>query len=73
MLKRLFDKLPAGPTIAFGALYFIMPIVPEPHLVQKALMIRDGVAFAPIDWLDVVLHSTGGIVAVAKLLSLRGG
>jgi len=49
----------------FGAIYVIMPILPEPHLVQKAMMLANGLALAPIDWFDIVLHSSGGLLALA--------
>ncbi|OEJ64134.1 hypothetical protein BEN30_01190 [Magnetovibrio blakemorei] len=57
------DKLPVGPTIFFGLLYVIMPILPEPHLVQKAMMLMNGLHLAPIDWFDIVAHSGGGLLA----------
>jgi hypothetical protein len=65
MLNALLDKLPVGPTIFFGLLYVIMPILPEPHLVQKAMMLLNGLRLAPIDWFDIVAHSSGGLLAFA--------
>lgn len=65
MLNSLLDKLPVGPTIFFGVLYVIMPILPEPHLVQKAMMLMNGLRLAPIDWFDIVAHSSGGLLAFA--------
>lgn len=62
---KFLDLFPVGPTIFFGALYVIMPILPEPHLVQKALMLMNGLQLAPIDWFDVVAHSSGGVLALA--------
>ena len=65
MLNTILDKLPPGPTMFFGAIYVIMPILPEPHLVQKAMMLSQGLTLAPIDWLDIVMHSSGGLLALA--------
>ena len=48
----------------FGGLYFFMPIVPEPHLVQKFLMIKNGIPLAPIDIFDIFVHTLGGVMAV---------
>lgn len=64
MLNAILDRLPPGPTMFFGAIYVIMPVLPEPHLVQKALMLFQGLSLAPIDWFDIVAHSLGGILAV---------
>jgi len=65
MLNTILDKLPPGPTMFFGAIYVIMPILPEPHLVQKAIMLSKGLDLAPIDWFDIVAHSSGGLLALA--------
>lgn len=65
MFNSLLDKFPVGPTIFFGLLYVIMPILPEPHLVQKAMMLMNGLHLAPIDWFDIVAHSSGGLLAFA--------
>ncbi|MCW8916408.1 MAG: hypothetical protein OQK24_11230 [Magnetovibrio sp.] len=64
MLNRFLDLFPPSMTILFGGLYFIMPIMPEPHLVQKAAMLMNGTALAPIDWFDVVAHFAGGVLAI---------
>ena len=64
MLNRILDSLPPGPVMIFGGIYFFMPIVPEPHLVQKFLMVKNGVPLAPIDVFDVFLHSFAGLIAV---------
>ena len=71
MIKTILDKLPPGPTMFFGALYFIMPIVPEPHLVQKAKMLANDIPLAPLDWFDVFAHIFGGVLAVAVYLRQR--
>ncbi|MBL4613804.1 MAG: hypothetical protein JKY27_02865 [Magnetovibrio sp.] len=71
MLISVFDRLPPGMTMFFGALYVIMPIMPEPHLVQKAMMLRDGFPLAPLDWFDIVVHSAAGLLAVAMFLRQR--
>jgi len=71
MLNAIIDKLPPGPTMFFGAIYVIMPIFPEPHLVQKAMMLSNGLVLAPLDWFDIVAHSAGGLLAVAVYLRQR--
>lgn len=64
MLNRILDSLPPGPIMIFGGLYFFMPIIPEPHLVQKFLMIKNGIPLAPIDIFDIIVHTLGGVMAV---------
>lgn len=71
MLNRILDSLPPGPVIIFGGLYFFMPIFPEPHLVQKFFMIKNGVPLAPIDIFDIFVHSLGGVMAVLMVRRQR--
>lgn len=71
MYKAFLDKLPSGPVLFFGGLYFFMPILPEPHLWQKFQMITSGAYMQPIDYLDIVLHAGAGIIALSKFLRDR--
>ena len=71
MFTAIIDKLPPGPTMFFGMIYVVMPILPEPHLVQKAMMVSNGVPLAPIDIFDVFAHSAGGLLALAVFLRQR--
>lgn len=71
MLNAILDKLPPGPTMFFGAIYVVMPILPEPHLVQKAMMLSEGMVLKPIDWFDIVAHSFGGLLALAVYMRQR--
>lgn len=71
MLNNLLDKLPAGPVMFFGGIYFFMPVLPEPHLWQKAMMILDGVPLRPIDVFDIFVHSAAGALALAMFLRTR--
>ena len=66
-MNKLLDKLPFGPVIFLGTVFALMPILPEPHLWQKAMMIKDGVPLAPIDWFDIVLHGGSAALVIAKV------
>jgi len=35
----------------------IMPVLPEPHLIQKLRMLVDGTLVKPVDWFDLFWHS----------------
>lgn len=71
MYKAFLDKLPSGPVLFFGGIYFFMPILPEPHLWQKFQMITSGAYMQPIDYLDIVVHAGAGIIALSKFLRDR--
>lgn len=66
-MNKILDSLPSGPVIFLGFFFAIMPIFPEPHLWEKAMMIKDGLDLAPIDWFDIVLHGGAGLLAIAKI------
>lgn len=66
-VNKLLDKLPFGPVIFLGVIFALMPILPEPHLWQKAMMIKDGLPLAPIDWFDIVLHGGSAALVIAKV------
>jgi hypothetical protein len=70
-VNKILDKLPFGPVMFLGVVFALMPIVPEPHLWQKAMMIKDGVPLAPIDWFDIVLHGGAGALVILKVLRER--
>ncbi len=66
-MNNILDKLPLGPVILLGVIFALMPIFPEPHLWEKAMMIKDGVPLAPIDWFDIVLHGGSAVLVIAKV------
>lgn len=70
-MNKILDDLPAGPVFFLCTIFAFMPIMPEPHLWQKAMMINDGIALAPMDWFDIVLHGGAALLAVAKFLRMR--
>lgn len=71
MFKAFIDKFPPDLTMMAGAFLFIAPIMPEPHLVQKAMWLMDGMPFKPIDVFDVLLHGSAGVLAVSVFLRQR--
>jgi len=70
-VNKILDKLAYGPTVFLGLVFFMMPFYPEPHLVEKAKILMDGAVMEPRDWVDIVLHSTAGLVALTKFLRNR--
>ena len=67
-MRRLLDQLSWPTLLIFAVLLAILPIQPEPHLVQKARWLAEGRAFAPIDIFDVLFHLAGVVLVVLKLI-----
>jgi hypothetical protein len=67
-MRRFLDQLTWPSLILLAIVLAILPLQPEPHLVQKARWIVEGRPFAVIDIFDVVLHLSGVVLIVLKLL-----
>ena len=58
--------------IAAAVMLAIVPLG-ESHLVQKARMLFNGTLRRPLDWFDLVMHSSPILLLVLKaLLTVRG-
>ena len=67
MLNSFLDKMPKDLTIFFGIVLVFLPILPEPHIYEKAMMLYHGLDLEPKDWLDfLIFHPIGGVVAFLK-------
>lgn len=64
---RFIDQFPLALLILLAIYMLGAPFVPEPHLVEKARMLREGTLTRPIDILDVVLHLLPSVLLGVKL------
>lgn len=46
-----------------GVILALMPFFPEPHLWQKLQLLFSGYLKKPMDWVDLIFHSSGLILA----------
>ncbi len=60
------DRIPYSLLIAAALFMLGAPFVPEPHLVEKARMLAEGLLTRPLDIFDVFWH-----LAPAVLLGLK--
>jgi hypothetical protein len=68
---KLLDKIPLTTILFFAVFMALMPIYPQPHLVQKINMLVSGQLTKPLDIFDLFLHSSGLILAALKGVRLR--
>jgi len=61
---------PSMPMLIVAALLLgIMPVMPEPHLVEKVRMLLDGTLVKPADIFDLFWHSWPILWIVLRLLT----
>ena len=61
---------PSMPMLIGAAILLgIMPITPEPHLVQKVRMLMDGTLVKPVDMFDMLWHGWPMLWIVLRLLT----
>ena len=66
----LLDRIPMLPLVVIAIFLAVAPISPQPHLVEKLLMLFAGNLIRPIDIFDLFLHSAGLILLFIKLIRL---
>jgi len=61
------DKIPTVWLVVAAVLMALMPFTPEPHLLEKFRMFREGTLSRPLDIFDVFWHLLPSILLVIKL------
>lgn len=69
-MLKLFDSLPLSALLVLAILMGLAPMEPEPHLVEKLRMLGQGVLTKPIDIFDLLMHASGILLLVAKLVRM---
>ena len=66
------DRLPIKPllVVAVFAALLPWPIEPEPHLVEKLVLLSTGFLTRPIDIFDLFIHSAPAILVIIKLVRM---
>ena len=62
------ERLPWSFLIIMALILGVVPISPEPHLVEKIRFLINGTLTKAIDIFDLVMHSTPIILMLFKLL-----
>lgn len=67
MIRELLERLPM-PAVVFLCLTLGLAPYTPPHLIEKLLMLFRGRLQRPVDWFDLLLHSSPWILLMLKLL-----
>ena len=62
----IIDKIPTGVLIVFAVLMLVAPFRPMPHVLEKLIMLKNGILIKPIDIFDLFWH-----IAPTLLLMLK--
>lgn len=63
----MLKKLDYGALAVFAVLLGLAPFVPEPHIIEKLRMLKEGTLTRPIDIFDLFFHSAPAILLLVKL------
>jgi hypothetical protein len=64
------DNIPLPMLILVALLLGLAPFVPEPHLVEKLRMLKNGTLQRPIDIFDLFYHALPLVLLVIKLIRI---
>ncbi len=66
---KFLDFIPLSYLIVFAVIMFLLPISPMPHVVEKLIMLKNGLLHKPIDIFDLFFHLFPTVLLVLKLIS----
>jgi hypothetical protein len=70
-MKRFLAYFNYPTLIILALLLGLSPFVPEPHLVEKLRMLREGTLSRPLDIFDLFFHLTPALLLLLKLFLER--
>ncbi len=62
------DKISYSMLIIFSVMMLLAPFKPMPHVVEKLIMLKNGVLNKPIDIFDIFFHLTPLILLIIKAI-----
>lgn len=66
-LTRLIERIPLWPLVFVAVIMGLAPLMPQPHVVQKLMMLFDGRLNNAVDIFDLFVHGTLPCLLVVKL------
>lgn len=62
------DKISFSSLLIISIVMLLLPFRPQPHVVEKLIMLRNGELKAAIDIFDLIYHLTPSILLIIKVL-----
>jgi hypothetical protein len=63
----ILDKIPYTILIAIAVFMLLAPFRPMPHVIEKLIMLKNGVLTKPIDIFDLFYHLIPTIILILKI------
>lgn len=64
---KLIDSIPLPALAIFAVFMLLAPFRPMPHVVEKLIMLKNGVLTKPIDIFDLFFHLVPAVLLVLKI------
>ncbi|MDH5677363.1 MAG: hypothetical protein OEZ55_05465 [Nitrospinota bacterium] len=65
-INLALDYFPYATLAPIAILLALLPFAPQPHLVEKLIMLKNGTLAKPIDIFDLLMHGTPLALLMAK-------
>ena len=70
-MLNFLDKIPYSVLIIFTVMMLLAPVKPMPHVVEKILMLKNGMLHRPIDIFDLFFHLFPLILLILKIVKAQ--
>lgn len=67
-MLKLLDQIPYLPLILLAVFMLLAPFRPMPHVVEKLIMLKNGVLTRPLDIFDLFFHLAPTVILLLKWL-----
>jgi len=64
--NALLDYFPYSSLVPIAILLALLPFFPQPHLMEKLIMLKNGALSKPIDIFDLLMHGAPLALLLAK-------
>ena len=63
---KLLDQIPYLPLILLAVFMLLAPFRPMPHVLEKLIMLKNGVLTRPVDIFDLFFHLVPSVILLLK-------
>ena len=68
-MQTILDKIPYSVLIVAAIFMLLAPFRPMPHVLEKLIMLKNGLLTRPIDIFDLFYHLLPTLILVLKIFS----